>query len=354
MRQWKKRMAVLAVAGVMAVSSLTGCSGDMNNDEVVATVGKTEIKLGVANFYARMQQANYETYFAGMMGTTGEDMWSQKMQDGKEYQETIKASMIETLEDMYLLRQHMNDYEISLTEDETKAIEEATEIFLEDNALEDKEAVSGYKKYVEEYLKLETIRKKMEAPMKAGVNEEVSDEEAAQKSMKYVYFAYTNTDADGNSKELNEEEKADLKKKAEEFAKNLKNGETTDFDAAAAEAGVEVKTSTFDAEGTSPNADLVKALDALKTEGETTDVIESDYGLYVGQLTSLLDREATDAKKKSIVEDRKQEQYDSLIEKWRSETDIKVNEKVWAKVDFTKLGITIVKSGEKYDTAPTE
>ena len=65
-----------------------------------------------------------------------------------------------------------------------------------------------------------------------------------------------------------------------------------------------------------------------------TDVIETDDGLYVGQLTSLLDRDATDQKKESIVEERRQEQYDSLLEEWRNDTDIEVDEKVWNKSRF--------------------
>lgn len=44
-----------------------------------------------------------------------------------------------------------------------------------------------------------------------------------------------------------------------------------------------------------------------------TGAIESDAGVYVAKLTSLLDREATDQKKASIIEERKQEQYDSLL-----------------------------------------
>ena len=40
--------------------SLTGC-GTINTDETVATVGDEKITLGVANFYARLQQAQYET-----------------------------------------------------------------------------------------------------------------------------------------------------------------------------------------------------------------------------------------------------------------------------------------------------
>ena len=68
--------------------------------------------------------------------------------------------------------------------------------------------------------------------------------------------------------------------------------------------------------------------------------------MYVAKLTSLLDREATDQKKASIIEERKQEQYDSLLEKWRKETDIKVDKKVWKKVDFEDTGVTIITSEE--------
>ena len=349
MKQSVKRMAVLTAAGALALTSLTGCTS-FDNDDAVATVGKEEIPAGVANFYARMQQAQYETYYAPMMGTTGEALWQQEMEEGKTYEESTKETLLLNLENLYLIRQHAEEYEVALTEEDTKAIEEAAKKFDEDNALEEKEAVSGYKKYIEEYLELVTIQSRMDPKMKEGVNEEVSDEEAAQKSMKYVYFPYSTTDADGNTKDLTEDEKKELKKTAT-FADTLKVSETKDIDALAQKGGYEVKTTTFDSESTAPNADLVKALDALTTEGDVTDVIESDYGIYVGKLTSLLDREATDTEKTNIVAQRKQEQYDSLLADWRKETEITENKKVWNKIDFEKQGVTAKQSDDQYDDA---
>ena len=343
-------MAVLTAAGALALTSLTGCTS-FDNDDAVATVGKEEIPAGVANFYARMQQAQYETYYAPMMGTTGEALWQQEMEEGKTYEESTKETLLLNLENLYLIRQHAEEYEVALTEEDTKAIEEAAKKFDEDNALEEKEAVSGYKKYIEEYLELVTIQSRMDPKMKEGVNEEVSDEEAAQKSMKYVYFPYSTTDADGNTKDLTEDEKKELKKTAQTFADTLKVSETKDIDALAQKGGYEVKTTTFDSESTAPNADLVKALDALTTEGDVTDVIESDYGIYVGKLTSLLDREATDTEKTNIVAQRKQEQYDSLLADWRKETEITENKKVGNKIDFEKQGVTAKQSDDQYDDA---
>lgn len=350
MKQSVKRMAVLTAAGALALTSLTGCTS-FDNDDAVATVGKEEIPAGVANFYARMQQAQYETYYAPMMGTTGEALWQQEMEEGKTYEESTKETLLLNLENLYLIRQHAEEYEVALTEEDTKAIEEVAKKFDEDNALEEKEAVSGYKKYIEEYLELVTIQSRMDPKMKEGVNEEVSDEEAAQKSMKYVYFPYSTTDADGNTKDLTEDEKKELKKTAQTFADTLKVSETKDIDALAQKGGYEVKTTTFDSESTAPNADLVKALDALTTEGDVTDVIESDYGIYVGKLTSLLDREATDTEKTNIVAQRKQEQYDSLLADWRKETEITENKKAWNKIDFEKQGVTAKQSDDQYDDA---
>ena len=338
MNQWKKRVTALGLAGMLAVTGLTGC-GSMNNDDVVATVGENEIKLGVANFYARMQQAQYETYYAGMMGTTGEELWA-KETDGKTYEQSVKSDIIKSLENIYILEQHASEYDVVLSEDEKKAIDKAAEEFDENNALEDKEAVSGYNKYVKKVLELITIQSKMEDAMTADVDTEVSDDEAAQKAMKYVFYSYTKDENDSTST-MSETEKTEVKKKATDFAEKLKNSDTKDIDAAANEADMEVQTATFDSESTSPNADLVKAADALTAEGDVTDAIETDSGIYVAKVTSFLDRTATDAKKQSIVEERKKDQYDDLLKKWRKKTDINLNKRVWKKVDFQKQGVTV-------------
>lgn len=337
-----KKAAVLTAAGVLAATAVTGCSGSINTDAVVATVGDDEITLGVANFYARMTQGQYETYYASMMGTTGDAMWTQEAGEDQTYEESVKDGLLENLENMYLISQHAADYEVSLTEEEEDAIAEAAAQFDEDNTDEAKETVSGYRKDIEEFLRLATIQTKMDSKMREGVDEEVSDEEAAQKAMQYVFFSYTTTDDSGNTTELTDEEKESLKTDAQSLVDRVNAGE--DISTVAEELGQTAYDLTFDSESTSPNEDLIAAVDAFETEGQVTDVIEADDGLYVGRLTSLLDRDATDQKKTSIVEERRQEQYDSLLEEWRNDTDIKVDENVWDKVDFEDTGVTIITS----------
>ena len=351
MIRFGKKAAVLTAAGVLAAMSITGCSSSIDTDEVVATVGDEDITMGVANFYARMMQGQYETYYAQLMGTTGEDMWAQEVSDGVTMEESMKDSVMTTLQNMYLISQHASEYEISLTEDEQTAIEEAAQQFDADNTDEAKEAVSGYRQDIEKYLELATIQNKMIPKMQEGVNEEVSDEEAAQKAMQYLFFSYTTTDEEGNSVDLSDEEKATQKTNAQSLVDRVRGGE--DIETVASELGVTVNTLTFDSETTSPNTDLIAAADALENEGDVTDLIETDSGIYVGRLTSLLDREATDQEKENIISERQNEQYNSLLEEWRDATEISVNDNVWDKVNFTDQGVTITTAEETESSEDT-
>ena len=90
----------------------------------------------------------------------------------------------------------------------------------------------------------------------------------------------------------------------------------------------------------------MKAADALG-EGEVTGVIETDSGCYVAKVTSLLDREATDSKKESIVQERKTKLYNDTCDKWIKKAGVKVNKGVWRKVDFNDLSVTIKQSSEE-------
>ena len=328
----KKRLFALALAGVLAAVTLTGC-GSLKGDETVATVDDTKIDADLANFFARYTQATYETYYSAYLG---EDMWNSDASDGETYEESVKSSVLKSLEDMILLEKHMEDYDVSITDEDKAMIKETTQQFLNDNSLDDKNLVSGNEKTVNRALTLMAVQQKMRTAIQAGADTEVSDEEAAQKSMDYVFISYQTKDESGNSKDVSDDEKAQLKSQAEVIASGLKEG--GDLNALAEEQGATVQTLTFDKDTTSPDEDLIKAADALG-EGESTDVIETEKGCYVAKVTSLLDRTATDSKKSQIVQERQTKLYDDTVKKWRKKADIKVHKGVWEKVSFQKVSV---------------
>ena len=129
-------------------------------------------------------------------------------------------------------------------------------------------------------------------------------------------------------------------------------GEKT-FAQAAEEAGIEVSTMTFDAESVAPNSDLIAEAVTLG-EGQVTNIVETEEGYYIAQVTSLLDREATDAKKTSIVSERQQTLYNDLCEQWLEEAEIKEYDKVWDKVDFEKKGVTFKSTQESTEEKTEE
>lgn len=330
----KKRAVVLLLAGLLAAGSLTGC-GSLEDSDVVATVNDTDITAGVANFYARYTQAQYETYYAGYMG---DDMWSGEGEEGETYQDTVKDSILESLENMYLMEEHMDEYEVSLSDEEKNSIKEAASQFDESNGLAEKEKVSGTTDTVERILELLTIQKKVQDAIEAGADTEVSDEEAAQKSMQYVVFPFSTTDEEGNSVDLTDEEKEELRATAESFAAGAAGA--ADFAAYATEQGQTSQDATFDGETSTLPAQLVEAADALD-EGGTTGLVEGDNGYYVARVTSLLDREATDARKQEIISERQQDLLNETLDGWREDADIEVHERVWDKIDFTTLTVTM-------------
>ena len=172
----KKRALILALAGIMA-ASLTGC-GSLKDDAVVVKAGDEEITAGVANFYARYTQAQYETYFASYFG--GDDMWTKNASDGKTYEESIKETLLDDLKNMALLEKHMKDYDVKLTKADKKAINDAAEEFDKANSQKKKDKVSGSEENVKRVMTLMVIEQKMRSAIVAEANVNVTDEEAVE------------------------------------------------------------------------------------------------------------------------------------------------------------------------------
>ena len=308
----KKRALILALAGIMA-ASLIGC-GSLKDDAVVVKAGDEEITAGVANFYARYTQAQYETYFASYLG--GDDMWSRNASDGKTYEESIKKTLLDDLKNMALLEEHMKDYDVKLTKADKKAINDAAKEFDKANSQKKKDKVSGSKENVKRVMTLMAIEQKMRAAIVADANVKVTDEEATQKHMQYVEFDYSTTSDSSSSSDTTVE----------------------DFAAYATEQGTEAKDATFDSDSVSPSKEVVKAADKLG-EGETTDVIEGDTACYVAKVTSLNDKTATETKKQSMITDKQDKYYKKVLKKWKKEEKITVHKGSWNKISFTKLSV---------------
>lgn len=217
-----KKRVVACILAVACIASLNGCGSKFNGQDTVVEVGDEKVTADVANFFARYQQAQFETTYSSYLG---DDFWGKEVTDGKTYEENYKDSIMDSLEEMYILDEHKDDYKVSLSDDEEKSIEDAAKKFTDSNDSAAKDTVSGDEKTVKKVLELLTLQKKMETAMTADVDTNVSDEEAAQKKMQYVLFSTKTTGSDGKSTDMSDDEKAEVKKKAEDFQKDAASAE---------------------------------------------------------------------------------------------------------------------------------
>lgn len=326
----KKVTALLLTAAMLTGMTVSGCGNKINDTATFATLDDTTITMGVANFCAKYEQAMYDSYY---MAIFGENMWESDLYgNGNTMTQDVKDEIAEELQTLYLLQAHMDEYDISVSEEEEAAILKAADDFIAANSKEAVKQIGAENKdNVTELLRLRTIQNKMHNRMIEDADTEVTDEEAAQRSFSYVSVSTSGaTDADGNQVEYTEEEKADLKAAAQEVA------EAEDFDAAAEAAGYTVSTASYGSaedENATMDTAVLEAADALK-EGEVSDVIETDSAYYVVRLDSEHDEEATASKKEELISQKQEDYYNDILDGWKEASKWTLNESEWAKVTF--------------------
>ena len=337
-----KKVVALAAVATMAMTALTGCAeSSFDSKEIIATVDDTKITAGVANFYLRYQQCEVEAIYKQMVG---ENLWITTVDEttGDTYADLVKKDAMESLVEMYIAKAHMDEYDVTISKEEKEAISKSAEAFVKANDKEALAKVSGEKKIVEELLELNTIYSKVKAAVTKEADREVSDEEAALKKMTYVKFATSTTSDDGTTTELSDGKIKELKKEAQDVLENAKAaGDLLTYAETTEHQGTEL---SFNAESTAIATEAIKAADALG-EGEFAELIEAEDGFYVIQVTSLLDREATDANKKDILQKEKDDFYTKVYEAWKEEVKVDIKDKVLDKIDFQALEITTPAQG---------
>ncbi len=235
---WKKVLA-FGLGMTLAAAALGGCSGKQEKASAVVTVNGTEAGSGVVNFLVRYQQAHVDSsigsIYASIYGV--DDIWSLDLTgSGVPYGEVLKDQITLDVQDMLLAEQHMEEYGVSLSDEEKAAISETTQAFVSANDADALKAMGTTEEDVERALTLYTIREKMRDPMSADVDTEVSDEEAAQTTVSYVAF-----NAEPETPEPETESVSEVEELLSEAEDLIEEAET-----AALEAETEIKTKASD------------------------------------------------------------------------------------------------------------
>lgn len=345
----KRRVTALLLCGALAVSMFAGCGSKVDKTATVATLGEKEVSLGVANFMARIQQAQYDDFYVSYFG---EEVWRTDMYGyGTTMEDDMKSSVMQSLNAMYAMQEKASDYGVVLSSEDEAAISAAAEAFLSSNSAEAIEALGATQEIVEEYLSLVTIQARMYDEIIKDADTNVTDEEANMSAYSYVRVSRsTYVDEEGNSVEHTEETLAELATTMEAFMAAV---EADGLDAAAEASGYNVYEGTFNAESTGIATEVMAALETL-AEGEVSGLIETDTQYYVVRFDAETDEEATESNRQTIISERQSALYTEVVEGYMAEFEWTVNEDVWEQVSFDNLFTIIAPSTETVSTESTE
>ena len=345
----KKRLMALLLSGVLAVSMFAGCGSKMDKTAVVATDGATEITLGLANFATRFTQAQYDDFYVAYFG---ENVWNTDMYGyGTTNEDDLKASVMESLYAMYAMKNHMADYGVEITSDDVAAISAAAEKFISSNTAEAIEALGAEREYVETYLELLTIQSRMYNEIIKDADTNVSDEEAQTSAYSQVYVSKTSyKDAEGNTVAYTEDELAILANTVTAFAADAK---TNGLAAAAEEYGYSVTTGTYNADSTVLE-EVKTALAAMTEDGQVSGLIELENAYYVVQMDAVVDAEATEQNRQSIISERQTTLYTEVVDDYLEEMNWELDQKLWAQISFDNLFTVYLPETETEEVEATE
>ncbi len=332
-----KRWLVAAICAVMVATSFAGCqkvenNTDLDPDAVVMTVGEEGVPLQEAYFMMKWQQAQYQAMATSLYG---DEWYNEDLEgNGETFLDYIKSTVIDVLENMYICKQYATENNITLTEEETAAVEEAVKAFMNSNTAEAQAAMMADEETVRDILTNYTLFNKVFNEVVADADTSVTEEEARQKTYSYIYQDLVTVDEEGNTVDMSETEInnyyvtfAQIKEAAEESG---------DFDKAAEDGGYAPASHSYhpgDEEDTF--VDINAIADDLAV-GEVSPLIPVEGGLALIHLDTDNDEEKTEAARQTKANEKQSQHFEEWISPLREEANIQVDEELWAEIGFEK------------------
>ena len=273
MRKGLKSAVVFCLSAGLVLTSLSGCSKKekFDSEAVAVTVNDSTVSAGVINVSVRYNQANYESLY---MSFGLEDPFSQDLYGyGTTLGDDVKDQVVTDMTHALLAEQKMEEYGVSLSDEDKEKISAAAADFIAANDEETLTEIGIAQADVERFLELAVIKERVEAQMCADVDTEVSDEEAAQRKVEYVVFtpeSETEAESETDTEELTEAETSAEDTEAETETEEETSAETE------TEVKAETETEAETAGLTDKDATKTKASAEAETEAASEAETETE------------------------------------------------------------------------------
>lgn len=326
-------IVIIIIAGIL----FSGCG--KNKDGVgrvfTKTLGKTDIfrvgdelcTMPEIMVFLTTTQSEYEKVY-------GEQIWNTSL-DGVTLETYVKDKVLEKaaqIKSMYLLAKSKD---IQLDEQEVSFAKAAAKDYCGQIGAAQKEEFGITEELVQKLFEEYAMANKVYLAITGDVNPEISDDEARIVTIQHVLIRTSSKDADGNRVEFMTAQKDAAYEKAQKVLEEAKAGKKSFEEIASRYSEDSNLTYSFG------KGEMDPAIEAVAFQLETdeiSNVVESESGYHVIKCISTFDSDETQANKKKILEERRNEafglEYDAFVEGLTK----KLNESAWEEVGLLRNG----------------
>lgn len=347
-----KKRRLIRLSMVLLCILLTGCLGGCKNSDrgkVVFTtslandelfrIDQVSCKLPEYMLYLVNTQNKYEEVF-------GKEIWEVSF-EGITLEDNVKDNVlakIARMKSVYLLACQK---EITLTEQEETLLQEAAKKYFSSLSQVEVETMGVTEEIVLQLYRENALADKVYRQIIAGVNPEISDDEARTVTVEQIFLRTCSKDANGNVIAYSDTMKAEVLEKINSVRELAVSGEQGFTELAGRYS--DEKTIRISLKKEEADPVLEKVVFSLQTD-EISEVIETEEGYYLLKCISTFDKEQTDANKLILIEKRKNEAFSKEYDAFVENKARKLNEKLWEKIDLNQIpGVSTKSFFEVYE-----
>lgn len=334
-------MLLVCALGLM----LAGCGGqdadEQRTDQVLRFNGE-DIYLDEVYIYAETIKESYEEKY-------GSDVWKESIvtNDGLEMdaEDAARREAIDKLVKTKTLITKSEEYGIYLTEEEQREQADAAQSFYDILTDEQISETGMTTETVQRVLGESALADKIYEYVMKQSSTEISDEQARMSTFYDMFFECYSEDDYGNITMYSQSRIAARKEKADSVYETIQ-AESGNPDLNIAFLG-SAKELPYAGTRTMSRDDILNTygqdvLDVLysMSNGDISQVVQTEYGYHIFQMISLTDETATEENKEKLTEAADAEYYSNLMDEWIDELDSgysyskRVDEDVYARITF--------------------
>ncbi|MDE6023971.1 MAG: peptidylprolyl isomerase [Lachnospiraceae bacterium] len=311
--------------------ALTSCGKEeqveKKDDTIVFSYGGENITVGEAYIYYLTVKENYEALY-------GDEVWTMSIATAEDAGVSVSALLREAVIDEIVrvktLVAHAKDYDVELTDADTKILEEQAREFYNGLTDDDIGRMEISEEIIAKVMTECSMAKSVEDALLAAEPIEVSLEKARMTTFYDLYFNCYETNNSGDIIPLSEENKKKQYENAVDACgllttATIENDEESEIRVEDVATLYKLEMSgeyTYSPEQIKKTygEDICQMLYSMEN-GEHSTVVETEYGYHVFKMIALTDEDATMSKKAQMTNDLINERLGTVIEEWRLQID---------------------------------